>query len=146
MPNSRPRSHAGQLALVLPSAPQIGSYDCGAELARLASDAIRHSGKSRERVAVEMSDLLGTRVTVAQLNAWTAEGKPAHRFPAEYLGAFAFVTGDVRALELLVKQAGAHLVGRGEMARLEVQSIDEQMRELRARKRELQAGVLGEGR
>lgn len=137
MPKSRHASAAGQLPLSLIDHPACGSLACGEAIATALSDGIARSGKSRARVAVEMSDYLGTTITVAQLNAWTATSKAGHRFPAEYLGAFSFSTGDSSALELLARQAGVHLVGARAMARLEVQDLDEQMRLLRVRKREL---------
>ena len=133
-----------QLSLGLSNAPRMGEFACGDRIAELASRAIRGAGKSRERIAAEMSDLTGESISVSMLNAYTASAKVKHRLPAEFTGAFCRATGDWSIIDLIARQAGGHLVGTAERAQLEVINLDEQMRELRRKKRELQA--LAQGR
>jgi hypothetical protein len=67
---------------------------------------MRSSGKSRAQLADEMSYLLGTLVTERALNAYAAESREDHKFPAQYARALAEVTGDNRVLTCHVEKAG----------------------------------------
>jgi hypothetical protein len=57
------------------------------------SKAIKSSPKSRDQVADDISALLRKRVTVDELNSWTAESKLTHLPRADELLAFIAVTG-----------------------------------------------------
>lgn len=133
-----------QLELRLARRPRQGEFACGATLGELATEAIRDSGKSREFAAAELSELLGWPVTISMLNAWTASAKTAHRLPAEVVGALAYVTGDFAIVEHLAKQAGVHVITRAQQARLDALDVEAEMRELRRRRRELEA-IAAEG-
>jgi len=62
-----------------------------------------------------MSRLLGVRVTEHMLNAFTAEAKSAHRWPAAYDIAFCEAVGDYRLLRDRVRRAGFRMVGHKEL-------------------------------
>jgi hypothetical protein len=66
--------------------------------------------KSRELIAEEMSHLIGTEITVAMLNAYTATSKRLHRFPAAWIPAFCTATGDSRLLQYLSQRTGFRMI------------------------------------
>jgi hypothetical protein len=72
--------------------------------------ACKQSAKTRQTIAEEMSRLVCHPVSVAMLDAFMAESKAAHRFPAAWLSAFCVVTRDDSALRSLVEAAGYHLI------------------------------------
>lgn len=84
------------------------------------SAAIRNCGKSRPQIAEDMSRLMGQGISVAILDAFTAESKPAHRFPAAWLAAFCVVTRDTRVLATIVEHAGGKLVTSEEAMLIEL--------------------------
>jgi len=86
----------------------------GASIRSILNRAIKRSGKSREQIADEMSMRLGFRITEHMLNAFTAEAKSAHRWPAAYDIAFCETVGDYWLLRDRVRRAGFHMIGRKE--------------------------------
>lgn len=103
---------------------QMGLFDLVAQ-ARAFGPALKDaltadlsaSPRSREQVADAMSLLLGRPVSLFMLDAWTAQTKEGHRFPAEYLPAFAQAAEQIGAVELLAHACGGRLVVPGEVAR-----------------------------
>ncbi|MBW1801464.1 MAG: hypothetical protein JRJ85_12145 [Deltaproteobacteria bacterium] len=65
--------------------------------------ALAECGLSREEFAVEISRLTGDDVSIHSLNNYIAGGKADRRLPAEYLEAFAAITGDNRILEAAIQ-------------------------------------------
>lgn len=59
--------------------------------------------KPREQVAEELSELTGCKWSVPQLDKWVAESAP-HRFPAELMPAWCYVTGSRRIFEVLAEK------------------------------------------
>lgn len=84
-PQTRPGSHSVESS-------QTQSRD--ANIRRLLTEGIRHSGKSREQVADDMSQVLGQEITARMLYAYTAESKAGHRLPLIFVPAFCQVVGD----------------------------------------------------
>lgn len=64
---------------------------------------------SREQIALRLSLHAGRTVTVAQINAYTAETKP-HRFPLELLPAWIAATGSRRLLDVIVPLSGPYVI------------------------------------
>lgn len=71
----------------------------------LAAD-IRECRLSREAIAEELSRLSGRDISPAQLDAYVAQSKTGHRFPAELVALWVKVTRSQRVLALLCEQAG----------------------------------------
>ena len=116
--------------------------------AALAED-LRASPFPRGQVARRMSAVLGVPISQAQLDAWTAPGKPGHRFPLEYLPAFVQSTGRHGALRAAVEGCGAVLI-MPDQVRRDLVMVEEERRRLASRSRTLSAvveavdtGVLG---
>ncbi len=80
---------------------------------RAVAQDIKECRWSREELAEGLSQLLGRTVTVAQLDAITAESK-SHRFPAEWIPAWVRLTTSHRVLDLLCAESGLWVVDAAE--------------------------------
>jgi hypothetical protein len=110
-----------QLDLVGAVNPELtGSMNDGALVRGVLVEAIRKSGKSRPQIADEMARLVGRDITERSLNAWTAESKEDHRWPAELTRAFCSATGDDRLLRVLAEAAGLRVINDIESHLLEL--------------------------
>ena len=96
--------------------------------------ALKRCPLSRWEVAGKMSHFLGLEITKYMIDAWTAESKEGHRFPAEYLPAFCAATGDSGPLEVLGTAAGMFVLPGPDALRAEIRKIDEQVAELKREK------------
>ena len=115
--------------------------------------AIKNCKLSRHQIAGEMSHLLGVEITKTTIDAWTAESKPQHRFPAEYLPAFCRATGCTEPLEVIGEAAGIFALPGPDALRAEIQKYSEQERAARSERRrremflkELEHGKVKKGR
>jgi hypothetical protein len=127
---------------------QLGLFDAVAVLdharafpsrlkAMLAED-LAHSPFRRDQVAARMSTLLGVTITVAQLDAYTAQTKQLHRLPLEYVPAFCESCRQFGALRLVAEECGCRL-WRPADARQELDQVVEERRRLAERERSLRA-------
>jgi hypothetical protein len=73
--------------------------------ATLTND-LRDCAFSRAEVAQSLSKLAGRAITEAMLDAFTAESKVGHRFPAELIAPWVRVTGSERLLLLFCQWTG----------------------------------------
>ncbi len=101
---------ASNLQQSLFGTPLPGSMNDELMVRSVLGDAIKRSGKSRPQVAEEMSDLLGLSVTERMLNAFTAESKELHRWPAAWDRAFCHSTCDDRLLICRLQAAGLRAI------------------------------------
>lgn len=106
---------------------------------RYAAMDIRECRRSRDEIADGLSRLLAKHITVAQIDAITAETK-ANRLPAEWLPAWVRVTGSTRVLDLIVGSSGHWLADNVERdladlsrAELDRKRLEERICALRAR-------------
>lgn len=96
--------------------------DINLEFMGAVNYAIREArvmGSSREHIVDRMNLCLGDtdKITLRQLNAWTAASKEQHNFPVRYLPAFCWATRCIQPLTMLVKCLGYDLVdGRDQLA------------------------------
>lgn len=96
--------------------------DIGPELLGALNQAIRGArrrGLSRERIVERMTLALPEHerpVTLRQLNAWTAQSKEYHEFPARYLPAFCWAADSVAPLLVLAQAIGHDLADGREKA------------------------------
>lgn len=75
--------------------------------ARAISAAMKESGKSRAKIAAEMTESLGEEITENMLNAYASEARQEHTIPHIRLLALAWATNDARLLQL-----GADTMGK----------------------------------
>lgn len=117
---------------------QPGRMNVTVPLQAAIRDAIRRAPKSRETIALEMTELTGIPVRVSQVNNWTAESHP-HRMPTELLPAFCQATGSIEPIRMLAEMAGVYTLPGPDALRAEIQKLDEETKKLarEKRKREL---------
>lgn len=115
--------------------PTAGSLNCAIELRGTLSDAIRHSHLSRYDVAARMSCLLGTDITKARLDAWTAESREAWRFPFEYAAAFESAVASHCLQQLLASKRGTRVLIGEDSLLAELGRIEQQEAQLAARRK-----------
>jgi hypothetical protein len=130
--DNRQRSLFDSTAAQSPSPrPAEGSAQVGDRLRLALVNAIRECGLSRWEITGKRSHLLSCEVSKFMLDAWTAESKDGHRFPAEYLPAFCIATGSRRPLEVVAEASGVSVRDGEDVQRAEIQKLYEQAGELR---------------
>ena len=92
---------------------------------RAAAQDLKECRWSREEVAEGLSRLIGRPISLAQIDAMLAETKQ-HRLPAEWIPAWARVTGSTRILALVCAECGLWLADEtehdlAELARAEME-------------------------
>jgi len=100
--------------------PLDRSLDIDLTLRNAITAAIKHSSKSRAQIADDVSRLTGLKVTEKMLYSFTSESKAGHRFPAAWLPALVWSTGDPRILHAIADAAGYHLVTNEEAMLIEL--------------------------
>lgn len=130
----------------IPEAPANapGALDLSIRIRSVLAEAIKASGKGRERIADAMSELTNQRINKTNLDAWTAESRKPWKFPLEYLPAFEIAADTYSVTEHLAQVRGCRvLIGReslnADLGRLEL-ARDEAARKIRELKR-----AIGEG-
>lgn len=103
-------------------APALADLDAAIRAA--LERVIKTSGKSRERIASEMSQLVGGRVTKHMLNAYTAISRTPYRFPLQLALAFEIATGSYCLTQLLAKRRGCALLIGEDIALVELARIE----------------------
>lgn len=86
----------------------------------VVTGAIKHSGKSREQIASQMSELLGLQVTARMLASFTAGSKELHRWPGAWDRAFCVATGNDVLLRCRVEAHGLFVVTPDEYELMEL--------------------------
>ena len=119
-----------QKKMLLQGKPDPGSFDLSLRLREMLTAGLKGCTLSRYEVAARMSELVGTEITNSQLDSGTAESKEAHRFPAEYLPAFCYVTGNRELLRVMAEMVNCHLVESREALLAELGSINQAKRDL----------------
>lgn len=112
-----------------------GSMNISIQLRNELSEGLKLSMLSRHQVAARMSELTGVEITKSQLDSWTAESKEGHRFPAEYLPAFCFVTGYKKPLMIMARLVQCYLLESEEALLAELGKIDQVKKDLAQRER-----------
>lgn len=108
------------------------------KLKRAMSRALKDCSLGREEIAARMGVILGQdNFSLNMLNAYTAESRENHNISVIRLKAFIKATGAVWLWDVLVEDDGC-IVMQGEEARLaELGLIDQQLRKLNGRRKEL---------
>lgn len=112
-----------------------GSFNIGVQIREMISEGIKQSGLSRYETAARMSELVGEEITKSQLDSWTAESKEGHRFPVQYLAAFAKTTGYIEPLRLIADMIGCYIVESEGALLSELGRIDQYKRKLSEREK-----------
>jgi len=120
--------------------PAEGRMRCIDDLRGAIRRAIKTSPLSRHQIAGQMSHLLAHTITKEMIDSWTREsdevnGRPVRHVPAEYLPAFCDVTGSTEPLRILGELCGLFVLPGPDALRAEIQRLDEQAKQIQARKR-----------
>lgn len=112
-----------------------GSLDIDRQFREAVSLDLKGCTLSRYGVAARMSELTGQEISKAMLDAWTAESKENHRFPAIFLPAFCSATGQSGAMQLVGRASGSFLLPGSDALRAEIRRIDEEIGEKQQEKK-----------
>lgn len=85
---------------------EVRAWSLGGRLAKAIALTMEESGVTREAIAAQMSDITKSAVSKATLDAYASQAKENHNIPAVRLAALVTVTGDPRALNVLLEEAG----------------------------------------
>jgi len=129
------REDQNKMLLGLKGTP--GSLNMGSAIREALYEAIKGCPMKRYEIAAKMSELTDADISKAMLDAWTAESKEDHRFPLEYIAAFCQVTGCTKPLELVCRPVGVFALGGPEVLRSERQKLNEQIKRLQAKAKEI---------
>jgi len=99
--------------------------------------ALDKCGMSRDEVARELSRLVGEEISVHTLNNWCAEGKNNRRFPLEYAGALAVITGSQEVLDAALRSSGFRVLDIEQLVYYELGVIEAEERRRRKAKKEV---------
>lgn len=89
---------------------QVKAWSLSGRLAKAVALTMEASGKSREEIAAEMTEVTKTNVSKAMLDAYASQAREQHSISALRLAALAIVTGDARAFNTLLEEAGLIVV------------------------------------
>lgn len=116
------QSEPAQLSIPLSSGEISGqgSFNDDSLVRGIVASAIKHSRKSCEEIAEEMSALVGTPITMRMIRAFTAASKQEYRWPSAWDRVFCHVTGDTRLLRTRAEMAGFHVIDGEEFKLLQL--------------------------
>lgn len=106
----------------------VKAWSVAGRLSKAIALTIEDSGLSREDISQAMSDMTKTSVSKAMLDAYTSQAKEQNQISAVRLAALVAITGDARALNVLLEEAGLIAIPKKYEALLK----RERARELRA--------------
>ena len=108
---------------------EVKAWSVAGRLAKAVALTMENSGKSREQIAAEMTEVTKTNVSKAMLDAYASQAREQHSISALRLAALAVATGDARAFNVLLEEAGLIVVPKKYEALLRRERAKE-MREL----------------
>lgn len=131
----------------IPEAPAQapGALNLSISIRSVLAEAIRASGRGRERIADEMSVLTDHKITKTTLDAWAAESREPWRFPAAFIPAFEIAASTYAVSNFLAQVRGCRLlIGKeslnATLGQLEMQR-DDAARKIRELKRVIGAAA-----
>lgn len=106
----------------------VKAWSLAGRLSKAIALTIDDSDMTREDIAHAMSDMTKTSVSKAMLDAYTSQAREQNQISAVRLAALVAITGDARALNVLLEEAGLIAIPKKYEALLK----RERARELRA--------------
>lgn len=85
---------------------QVKAWSLAGKLAKAVALTIEESGMTREQIATDLSEVTKSTVSKATLDAYTSQAKEQNQISAVRLAALVAITGDARALNVLLEEAG----------------------------------------
>lgn len=137
MAKKKKYSTINQLELIFNDKPDLTNIFI--ELRKIVSKALSTCQKSRWHIAADISEMTGIEITKAMLDAYTAESKREHRFPAFIIPAFCIAIGNFDLMDYLCEKCGGEFLRGKEVVMAEIVRIEEQMEKLEKDKNRLKA-------
>lgn len=91
---------------------QVKAWSMAGRLAKAIALTMEESGLSRDEIAAQMTELTKAPITKASLDAYASQAKEGHQISAAKLAALVAVTGDARAVNVLLEDAGLIAIPR----------------------------------
>jgi hypothetical protein len=110
-------------------------------ISRAVAKALRESGKDRATIAGQMSQRLGSPVSVAMLDSYAAESKTDHNISVERFIALIHATGKTELLGFLADEFDLAVIPKRYENVIELALIEDHKREIEGRARYLQAKI-----
>ena len=107
-----------------------GEFDIDSKLKTWASKAICKSEMSRWEIAGKLSEMVNYDVSKSMLDAWTAESKESHRFPASIVPALCIVTGDYNGMRIMARTCRCSLLETKDAMFVEIAKMEKQKDQL----------------
>ena len=85
---------------------EVKAWSLAGRLSKAIALTMEESGMARDEIAAAMSDITKTSISKATLDAYASQAKEQNQIPAVRLAALVTVTGDARALNVLLEEAG----------------------------------------
>lgn len=91
-------------------ADEVKAWSLAGRLAKAVALTMEESGMTREQIAQAMSEVLKAPVSKAVLDAYASQARDQNSISAIRLAALAQVTNDLRAINVLLEEAGLIVV------------------------------------
>ncbi|MAM39313.1 MAG: hypothetical protein CL949_15740 [Erythrobacter sp.] len=134
-------SHPNQIAFCFdpPSAPSGEAALAGFERRTnvFVGEMLNSDDRDRYAIAAEVSKLLGSDVSKAMLDAYSSPAREDHKVPFTRLMAIVAVTERYDLLDKHMREAGCGVVTGRELETAELGSLEQEIRQMQARAREL---------
>lgn len=89
---------------------EVKAWSLDGRLAKAVALTMEESGKTREQLAAAMSEATKANVSKAMLDAYASQAREQHSISALRLAALVAITGDARAFNVLLEEAGLIVV------------------------------------
>ena len=135
------KAHPDQLGFVFeaPKVPEGEAALAGLEKRTnvLVGEMLNSDGRDRYAIAAEASKLLADDVSKAMLDAYASPAREDHKVPFSRLMAIVVVTGRYDLLDAHMRETGCGVITGRELEAAELGSIEQEIRALQARARDL---------
>lgn len=135
------KAHPGQLGFVFDPPPPATGEACLAgieqRICRTVGVMLNSDGRSREKIAGEVSELLGEDVSRSMLDAYASPAREEHKVPMSRFFAIMTVTGRHDLLDPLLRETGAALLVGPEVHTAALGHIDRHIEQLKAERRRI---------
>ncbi len=115
----------------------ITGSDFRIRMAQAISEALHESGKSRGRVAMEMTEALGEPISEHMLNAYASASREGHDISMTRLRALIQATGEIWLLNVATEGLGVTVLAGADVLFAQRGLIARQIEELKSRERHL---------
>jgi hypothetical protein len=88
----------------------VKAWSLDGRLAKAVALTMEDSGKTREQLAAAMSEVTKVNVSKAMLDAYASQAREQHSISALRLAVLVAITGDARAFNVLLEEAGLIVV------------------------------------